>query len=83
MEINIFDVEHGFCSLVTSDNKNLILIDCGYNSSTGFRPSNYLQRHGCTGIEYLIISNFDEDHLGDIENVKKMVTIQLITEESA
>jgi len=69
MEIRIFDVEHGFCALVTADNRNIILIDCGHNEQTGFRPSEYLRSISCTGIEHLIISNYDEDHLSDLPNL--------------
>lgn len=66
MEIRIFDVEHGFCALVIADNNNKMLIDCGKNSSTGFSPSSYLVTNRCTGIEELIVTNFDEDHLADL-----------------
>ena len=77
MEIKIFDVEHGFCSYIKemvrttisrSDFKT-ILIDCGYNSTSGFRPSSYLKNDGCNRIDQLIISNYDEDHLNDLPNI--------------
>lgn len=66
MEIKIFDVEHGFCGLVIADNGNSILIDCGHNESTGFRPHQYLRKIGQSSVESLIISNYDEDHLSDL-----------------
>ncbi len=69
MEIRIFDVAHGFCAYVIADNNNVMLIDCGYNEGTGFRPSDYLVRDSCTGIKLLIVSNFDEDHVSDLPNV--------------
>jgi beta-lactamase superfamily II metal-dependent hydrolase len=46
-----------------------MLFDCGHNERTGFRPSSYLPANGCTGIEYLIIQNFDQDHVSDLPNV--------------
>jgi beta-lactamase superfamily II metal-dependent hydrolase len=79
MEIRIFDVEHGFCALVIADNNNLMLFDCGYNQTTGFRPSNYLFSKRCTGIEQLIISNFDEDHLDDLPRLANYFSIEILS----
>lgn len=72
MEIRIFDVEHGFCSYVIGDNHNVMLIDCGHNEKTEFRPSDYLQKRGCTGIENFMVSNYDEDHISDLPNLCKL-----------
>jgi beta-lactamase superfamily II metal-dependent hydrolase len=69
MEIKIFDVTHGFCAYLIADNMNVMLFDCGHNERTGFRPSEYLPRNNCTGIEHLIISNFDQDHVSDLSNL--------------
>ena len=79
MEIRIFDVEHGFCSYIISDNGNVILIDCGHNDTTGFRPSEYLPRNRCTGIEQLIISNYDEDHISDLPNLLAALPVQVLS----
>lgn len=78
MRINIFDVSHGFCTYVVADNGNVILIDCGHNEKTGFRPSNYLPANGCEGIELLIISNYDEDHLSDLPNLWHSLPIYML-----
>lgn len=69
MEIMIFDVSHGFCAYLIADNGNIMLFDCGHNERTGFRPSSYLESRGCTGIEHLIIQNFDQDHVSDLPNI--------------
>lgn len=69
MKIHIFDVSHGFCASAIADNDNIMLIDCGHNEKTGFRPSRHLADHGSTGIEYLVIQNFDQDHVGDLANI--------------
>jgi beta-lactamase superfamily II metal-dependent hydrolase len=69
MEIRIFDVEHGFCAYVIGDNHNVMLIDCGHNEKTGFRPSDYLPRNRCSGVENFIVSNYDEDHISDLPNL--------------
>lgn len=77
MEAKIFDVEHGFCAYIIADNWNVILIDCGHNSATGFRPSTYLRNTGCTGIQQLIISNYDEDHVSDFHNLAGSLPVQI------
>jgi beta-lactamase superfamily II metal-dependent hydrolase len=68
MELNIFDVSHGFCAYLIADNNNVILFDCGHNEHTGFRPSAYL-RGKCSAIEYFIIHNFDQDHISDLPEI--------------
>ena len=78
MDLRIFDVEHGFCCYIVADSENVILVDCGINSSTGFRPSDWLPRNGCNGIEYLVISNFDEDHVADLPNLRSRLPIHCI-----
>lgn len=69
MDLRIFDVSHGFCADLIADNGNVMLFDCGHNERTGFRPSDYFFNNGCTGIEYLIIQNYDQDHVSDLPNV--------------
>lgn len=78
MEIRIFDVEHGFCAYIIADNGNVMLVDCGHNQSTGFRPSDYLPARGCSGIERLVISNYDEDHLSDLPYLRRRLPIQVL-----
>jgi len=70
MQIDIFDVEHGSCALITADNGKHILIDCGHNSTTGWRPSTYLRSLGIAQIEKLIITNCDRDHASDLPNLQ-------------
>ncbi len=70
MQIKIFDVEHGFCALVTSINGQNMLIDCGHNNLTNFRPSNYCISKGIHSLNHLVVSNYDEDHLSDLPSLK-------------
>src|SRR2546425_11803140 len=76
VEIRIFDVAHGFCAFAVADSGEMILVDCGHNDQTGFRPSNYLPANGFTAIDRLFISNYDEDHLSDLPNLQHRVTIR-------
>jgi len=68
MRIKIFDVEHGQCALVEHANEHM-LIDCGHNSSTGWRPSQMLRYRGIEHLDALIVTNEDEDHASDLANV--------------
>lgn len=70
MKIQIFDVEHGFCALVTGRDGERILVDCGHNSTTGWQPSKYLRPEP---VDLLIISNYDQDHLSDFQGVQQRI----------
>ncbi len=72
-ELKIFDVRHGFCAALISDNK-LILIDCGHDSNS-FRPLEWLYDQGYRHIDALIVSNFDQDHVSDIMTVRDFFTV--------
>lgn len=65
MRVHIFDVEHGECSAIETPSGELILIGAGHNSSTNWKPSDWLknrnQRPHC-----LVLSNLDRDHLSDL-----------------
>lgn len=78
MEIKFFDVSHGFCAYLIADNGNVMLFDCGHNERNNFRPSNYLPQSGCTGIEHLIIHNFDQDHVSDLPNLLDVLPVQTL-----
>lgn len=78
MKIQIFDVEHGFCSLITASNGNLMLFDCGHNNTTGFHPADYLSRNGCNGIERLFITNYDSDHVSGLPELRRRCHIGLL-----
>ena len=78
MQIRIFDVEHGGCALVTADTGARILIDCGHNGTTGWRPSTYLHQLGVRHLEKLMITNYDEDHASDLVNLVKTVSIGVL-----
>ena len=62
MRLQIFDVEHGACSLLTADNDTRLMIDCGHNATTGWKPGTYLVQQGIRTLDMLAITNYDEDH---------------------
>jgi beta-lactamase superfamily II metal-dependent hydrolase len=75
MILEIFDVEHGACALVTTGNGKRILIDCGDNTTTCWEPGSALRRRGITDIERLIVTNYDEDHVSGYRNLLNNLTI--------
>jgi beta-lactamase superfamily II metal-dependent hydrolase len=79
VNLTIFDVEHGQCSLLDTDSDGHMLIDCGHNSTTGWRPSVYLPRIGVTDVDRLFITNSDEDHASDLHNLRGAVRISSLT----
>ena len=67
MRIHIFDVEHGECSAIETPSGELVLIGTGHNSSTNWRPSNWLRQRNQKP-HCLVLSNLDQDHLSDLPN---------------
>lgn len=67
MRINIFNVGHGSAALVTGKGKypDRFLVDCAFNTSTGFRPSAYLRKQGLAPVTIFFNNNMDQDHLSD------------------
>ena len=72
MKINIFDVGHGNCALVTCPNGTRIMIDCGYRLDPGWFPSvTFAGQY----IDLLVFSNLDEDHVRDLPHIRRDVTL--------
>lgn len=75
MILEIFDVEHGACALVTTSNGKRVMIDCGHNAMTGWRPGNALVAAGVRHVDRLVITNYDEDHVSGYPNLADRVSI--------
>ena len=75
MILEVFDVEHGACALVTTGNGKHILIDCGDNTSRGWEPGTALRTRGIVSIERLIVTNYDEDHVSGYRNLLENVVM--------
>jgi beta-lactamase superfamily II metal-dependent hydrolase len=78
MEISVFDVEHGSCAAVISPTGRLLMIDCGHNASTGWRPSAWVVARR-QPIDNLTITNFDEDHVTDLPHLLQRTQIKSFT----
>jgi beta-lactamase superfamily II metal-dependent hydrolase len=83
MRLQIFNVEHGACALLTTSNGRRVMIDCGDNTTTGWEPGSYLASQGITSLDRLIISNYDEDHVSGIANLLAYVNVGMITRNSS
>jgi beta-lactamase superfamily II metal-dependent hydrolase len=79
MKLEIFDVEHGQCALLTDVNGQRLMLDCGHNSSTGWRPSTHLAKMGVQTLDWLVVTNYDEDHVSDLPNLRNQVVIKLLS----
>ncbi|MCB1222206.1 MBL fold metallo-hydrolase, partial [bacterium] len=72
MDIRIFDVEHGDCILILSSKNEAVLVDCGWNHTTGWRVSDGLAKQGFGSrrkLHHVIITHPDQDHVADLPNV--------------
>lgn len=76
MQLEFFDVEHGACALLTCDDGARIMIDCGHNATTGWRPGTHLRSQGVTSLEMLAVTNYDEDHVSGLPNLLQNVNVQ-------
>ena len=74
MEFKIFNVRHGFCAALMGNN-HLTLIDCGHDHNYDYTPLHWLYLKGYRHINSLIISNFDQDHISDIETIRDNFTV--------
>lgn len=75
MDLTIFDVEHGSCALLTTDASTRMLIDCGHNATKGWTPGLHLQRLGVQVLDWLAITNYDEDHVSGFVDLEHRVRV--------
>lgn len=67
--LQIFDVDHGQCALLTMPvpgGVRRVLIDCGHAVSFQggpWYPGQHLQQLGVTYIDMMVCTNYDEDHM--------------------
>jgi beta-lactamase superfamily II metal-dependent hydrolase len=76
MQIDIYDVGHGHCSVITTPNGQRIMIDCG--TRTGERlwwPSIH---HLGEEVAMLALLNLDEDHICDFGSVLERCRVRSV-----
>lgn len=75
MRIDIHDVGHGHCSVITCPNGARVLVDCGYGASLGWRPSD---AYAGTHFALATFTNLDEDHLDDLPRAPGRIGAQAL-----
>jgi len=75
-KITVRNVGHGQCISLVHDNGNVMLWDCGSEGES--RPSAFMPQSGNKMIDYFFITNYDEDHLSDLDLLRKTCLIRSI-----
>lgn len=83
MRLQVFDVEHGACSLLTADNNARLMIDCGHNATTGWRPGSNLVQQNIPMLDMLAITNYDEDHASGENDLFDRVRVEWLLRNSS
>jgi len=69
LDIKIFDVDHGFCAAIDTGDRHTILLDCGYNARTGFRPGQHIFQQRHRFLDGVILPTYSENHLEGIADL--------------
>ncbi len=78
MRFTIHDVGHGFCAHLMHDNGNVMLWDCGHKTEPENRPSKFLPESGIRVVHHMFVTNYDEDHISDLPNLRRVVSISIL-----
>ncbi len=74
MKLTIHNVGHGLCVSLIHHNGKVMLWDCGHQD--GCRPSEFLPSQGIFEVDYFFVSNYDEDHISDLPNLRDKVKLR-------
>lgn len=72
MQIEIHDVDHGGCVVITGPQGHRLMLDCGYNLDRPWFPS---IAYANQVIQTLMFLNLDEDHVEDLPDLWKRTQI--------
>lgn len=79
MLFQILDVGHGFCAVLLTDTNRLILFDCASRSAPDeFHPADYLWNSGFRQVDWLVITNYDEDHISGLPRLRQQFPVQVL-----
>lgn len=76
MRLQIHDVGHGLCISLIHENGNVMLWDCGH--AEWGRPSAFLPNLGIRTVQRFFVTNFDQDHISDLVQLRAAVNIELL-----
>ncbi len=77
MRFEVLNVEHGFAAYAQANDGSVLLFDCGQSPTC--RPSDYLPGRGIHAIRRFFVTNYDEDHIGDLPRLRERVAIEILT----
>ena len=61
----LVDIGHGNVAFVVAPSGETMLLDCGPSYAVD-RIYNFMQQNGIQKIDYLVISHFEDDHMGAV-----------------
>jgi len=74
MRMDVFDVGHGACIVLEAPNGRRIMVDCGFRTAPSYWwPSTHFYGEN---FDLLILTNLDDDHVGDFRDIRKNVPIK-------
>lgn len=82
MILDIIDVEHGACALITTSNNKRVMIDCGHNATKRWYPGDALLAAGIFELDRLFITNYDEDHVSGYPNLMDKINVKALSRNS-
>jgi competence protein ComEC len=70
----LVDVGHGNVAFAISPSGETVLLDCGPTRAVN-RIYDFTQQHGIQKIDYVVISHFEDDHMGAAADLSKKIPI--------
>lgn len=77
MRFEILNVEQGFAAYAQANDGSILLFDCGQSPTC--RPSDYLPARGIHVVRRFFVTNYGEDHIGDLPRLREGVAIEILT----
>jgi beta-lactamase superfamily II metal-dependent hydrolase len=77
VRFEILNVEHGFAAYAQANDGSVLLFDCG--ESPTCRPSDYLPARGIRVVRRFFVTNYDEDHIGDLPRLREKLAVEVLT----
>lgn len=74
MKFTVHNVGHGGCVSFIHNNGKVMLWDCGHQEN--YRPSSFLPEMGIREIQYFFVTNYDEDHISDLPDLRSSVRLK-------
>src|SRR3990170_2597936 len=81
VRFEVLNVEHGFAAYAQGSDGSTLLFDCGH--SPACRPSDYLPARGIQIVRRLFVTNYDEDHIGDLPRLRERLSVEVLTRNAS